>query len=367
MDNFVLIVKIVYYFVFIAALYLYAKYNYRRDKNKKFGLVALVIFAILFGIYGIICGPPGENIGDRANYAMRFENSAFEASVRESSLGLYTVESVIHIFSNQSSVLFFVISVVYFCINIYCYKRLKNATPMYLLMFFLCSLGLFGFYALKQAMSIAFMNLALTKYFQGKKIFAIGFLIIAILFHEAAWVVIPCFILAKLCNGSKNRQKFIYICMAILVASFPLVSSVFVDIFGHIPGMTNQLSQYVDETGSMLMDINIFTIMKSFPYYIITIVAIACRDKFKDKIENYDFLLVLAVFCSVFSVLSIYMYWMFRFGLYFYAPCFILASQFALRLEGRNAKIFKVSVVGILLVLMIKLLVQYYFIYGGIV
>lgn len=238
---------------------------------------------------------------------------------------------------------------------------------MYLLLFFLCTLGLYGFYALKQAMSLAFMNLALTKYFQDKKIFAIGFLVVAILFHEAAWIVVPCFALAKFCDGHKSRQTFILVCMIALAVLFPLISNVFVSIFGHIPGMEKQLSQYVDESGSILIDINMLTVVKSLPYYIITIVAILYREKFKDKIENYDFLLMLSVFCSAFSILSMYMYWMFRFALYFYVPCFILATQIVLQLQGRNRKIFKVAVVGTLLVLMVKLLIQYYFIYGGIV
>lgn len=367
MDNLVLIIKIAYYLLFVLALFLYAKYKYKKDETKKFGIVALVIFAVLFGIYGIICGPPGESIGDRANYLYRFEDPFFESRVKADSFGLYVIEMFLHLFTTNGSVLFFTISVLFFCINIYCYKKLKSATPMYLLLFFLCTLGLYGFYALKQAMSLAFMNLALTKYFQDKKIFAIGFLVVAILFHEAAWIVVPCFALAKFCDGHKSRQTFILVCMIALAVLFPLISNVFVSIFGHIPGMEKQLSQYVDESGSILIDINMLTVVKSLPYYIITIVAILYREKFKDKIENYDFLLMLSVFCSAFSILSMYMYWMFRFALYFYVPCFILATQIVLQLQGRNRKIFKVAVVGTLLVLMVKLLIQYYFIYGGIV
>lgn len=367
MKDLLLIVKIAYYLLFVASLYFYVKYKYKKDSTRKFGIVALIIFAIIFGIYGIICGPPGESIGDRYNYSWRFETPGQEKYNMNQSLGLYAIETALQLFTRSSSILFFTISVLYFCINIYCYKRIKASTPFYLLLFFLSTIGLYGFFALKQALSLAFINLALTMYLDNKKIPALLFLVIAILFHEAAWIVIPCFILAKLCKGSKMRQTLVYVGMIAIAVFFPQISKVFVNLFSHIPGMGDQISSYVDETGSVLIDMNIFTILKSVPYYLITVVAVLYRKRLKDKIDNYDFLLVLSVFCSIFSILSMYMYWMFRFAMYCYAPCFILASQIANHLCEKNLKLFKVAVAGGLLILMIKLLIQYYFIYGGIV
>lgn len=367
MSDIILIVKMIYYFVFVFGLFLYARYKYKKDKGNKFGLVALVFFAILFGVYSVICGPPGESIGDRHNYALRFEDVGYEQIVKDNSIGLYAVESFLHLFTTSSSVLFFTISVLFFCINIYCYKKLDDATPFYLLLFFLSTIGIFGLYALKQAMSLTFVNLALTKYFQNKKVWAIVALIIALLFHEAAWVVVPCFILARFCKGSKLKQAFIYSVVIVLAVLFPQISKIFVSVFSHIPGMSSQIGSYVDDSGSMLIDMNYFTIVKGLPYYIISVVAISCRRYFRNKINNYDFLMVLSVFCSIFSILSMYMYWMFRFAMYCYIACFILASQLALHLQERNGKIFRVAVVGALMFLMIKLLAQYYFVYGGIV
>ena len=370
MNDFQLISKVIYYLLFVLLLFLYARYKYKKHDNDgkgKFGILALIFFAILFGVYGILCGPPGERIGDRHNYALRFENTGYEELVKENSVGLFVIESILQLFTRNSSVLFFCVSVLYFCINIYCYKKLKVATPFYLLLFFLSTMGLYGFFALKQALSLAFINLALTKYFQNRRFQALVFLVVAILFHEATWIVIPCFILAKLCKGSKIRQLMVYISAIIVAVLFPQISSFFVSVFSFIPGMENQISSYLDESGSILIDLNIFTIMKSAPYYIITITAFLFRKKLKDSIENYDFLLALSVFCSIFSILSLYMYWMFRFAMYCYVPCFILASQIALHLKVENAKVFKIVTVGILLALMVKLLIQYYYIYGGIV
>ena len=290
-----------------------------------------------------------------------------EEFVKKQSLGLYAIEVILQLFTRNSAVLFFTISVLYFCINVYCYKNLKEATPFFLLIFFLSTMGIFGFYAMKQSMSLAFVNLALTKYFQNKKVWAVVALILAILFHEAAWVVVPCFILAKFCKGSKMRQLTIYALIIALAVFFPQISSLFVKLFNYIPGMEGQMDAYIDDSGSMIVDMNIFTVVKSLPYYIISFLAVIGRNRFRDKIKNYDFLMVLSVFCSIFSVLSMYMYWMFRFAMYCYVPCFLLASQFAVLLKEKDAKIFKIAIAGILLLLMVKVLTQYYFIYGGIV
>lgn len=367
MNSVLQVIKIIYYIFFVFSLFFYANNKYKKDKTKKFGGIALVIFSLLFGFYGVICGPPGEYTGDRHNYAVRFETPGYEELTKENSLGLFVVESAIQTFTRNSSALFFVVSVIYFCINIYCYKKIEDATPFYLLLYFLSTIGLFGFFALKQALSLAFINLALTKYFQNRKILAALFLVVSILCHEAAWIVIPCFILAKLCKGSKIRQTLIYISMIMIAIFFPQISKLFVNAFSFIPGMSNQIDSYIDGSGSILVDLNVFTIVKGLPYYLITVAGIMFRKNFKDKINNYDFLLVLSVFCSIFSILSMYMYWMFRFAMYCYAPCFILASQLAIHMQVKNAKLFKIAVAGILLALITKLLMQYYFIYGGII
>lgn len=367
------IIRVVYYLLFVLVLFLYARYRYKRSrasngKISKFGLVALVIFTVVFGIYGVICGPPGESVGDRYNYAVRFENSRFEESVKENSLGLYVVESGIHLFSNNSSVLFFVVSALFFCINIYCYRKIDETIPVYLLLLFLSTFGLFGFYALKQALSLAFANLAFTEYWCGKKrIWSVMFLVVAILCHEAAWILLPCFLLARYCGGSSVKRAFLYVGVVVVAIFFPQISKYFVSLFSDIPGMESQINSYANEAGAISVDMNYFTIFKSLPYYIMTLVAIICRKRYKDRIKNYDFLLVFSILCSVFSLLSMYMYWMFRFALYCYVPCFLFAAQISRKMEERNGRTFKAVIVCVLLFLMIKLLLQYYFIYGGIV
>lgn len=367
MNDLLLIVKIAYYVLFVFSLFFYARYKYKKDKTKKFGMVALIVFSVLFGFYGIICGPPDEYTGDRHNYSIRFEDPGYGELVKDNSLGLYAVESVLHIFTNNSGVLFFTISVLYFYVNIICYKKLKDATPLCLLLFFLTNLGLYGFLALKQAPSLAFINLALAYYFQKRRTPALISLTIAILFHEAAWIVVPCFILARLCKGSQIRQLLVYISMVAVIVLFPQISSLFVKAFSFIPGMDSQIGNYVSDSGSVLVDLNIFTIIKSLPFYLITIAGLLLRKDLKSRIDNYDFLLALSVFCSILSVLSMYLYWMYRFAMYCYLPCFVLASQLASHMKEKNAKLFKIFIVGVLFVLLIKLLMQYYFIYGGII
>ena len=367
MNDLLLIGKIAYYLVFVFCLFIYAKYKYKNDRIKKFGLVALIIFGIIFGVYGIICGPPGESIGDRHNYVRRFETPGQEEYMKNQSIGLWALESIIQLFTRNGSVLFFVVATVFFVVNIYCYKKCKESRPLYLLLFFLSTVGLWGFFAMKQALSLAFANLAHVYYMEGNKKWAIPFLIVAILCHEAAWIVIPCLIAAEYGKKSKVRQWVLYIILFAIAIFYPQISKYFISLFSYLPGMDTQVGNYVDSSGSMIVDTNFFTIFKSAPYYIITIFAILYRKKLRDKIKNYDFMLVLSVFCSIFSVLSVYMYWMFRFATYFYLPCFLLIVQILEHLEESNRKILIVLIVSIMLGLMVKLLLQYYFIYGGII
>lgn len=367
MTDFLLIAKVLYYLFFVLALFLYARYKYKSDKTAKFGWVAFFVFAVLFGIYSVICGPEGTE-GDRYNYAVRFENINQAKYVLKDSLGLYAVESVLHLFTTNSNVLFFVISIMYFCINIYCYKKTKEATPFYLLLLFLSPFGLYGFYWLKQAPSLAFANLAYTKYLQEKKIPSVIFLIVAILFHESALIVLPCFLLAKHFGNTKAKRRAVCSTLLVIIVLFPLLSNLAVNVLGNIPWLESQLSNYVDASGSMVIDTNYFTAFKALPFYIITFAGFLFRSSVKDKIKHYDILLMLSVFCSALSLMSVYMYWMFRFATYFYVPCFILAAELYQNLKySNNRKIFASVITLILLVLMIKLLLQYYFIYGGIV
>lgn len=368
MDVFLYIVKILYYLAFVVSLFFYARYKYKKDKITKFGWVALILFAVAFGAYAIICGPPGESTGDRSRYAVRFENTGYENFTMKSSLGLYLLQEFLHLFTWDSSVLFFVVGFLFCVINLYCYKKTEKEVPLFLLLLFSARYALFGFFALKQALALAFVNLAYTAYWRDKKWWALLALVVVVLFHESALIMIPCILIAEFCKKTDKRRKILYGISMALVLLFPLIGNLFVKVASLMPWLGGQLANYVNGDGFLALDFNFFTIFNSLVYYVITAVVLVYRKKLKEKIENYDFFLILAIFCSVFSLLSMYMYWMFRFAMFFYVPTFILATQIYQNIENkRKRKIFLCSVVGILSVFMIKLLVQYYFIYGGIV
>ncbi len=368
MDELLYIIKILYYLAFVVSLFFYARYKYKKDKSTKFGWVALILFAVVFGIYAIICGPPGESTGDRSRYAVRFENTGYENFTMKSSLGLYLLQEFLHLFTWDSSGLFFVVGFLFCAINLYCYKKTEKEVPLFLLLLFSARYALFGFFALKQALALAFVNLAYTAYWRDKKWWALLALIVAILFHESALVIIPCILIAEFCKKTDKRRRILYGVSMALVLFFPLIGDLFVKVASLIPWLGDQLANYVNGDGFLVLDFNFFTIFNSSVYYAITIVALVYRKKLKEKIENYDFFLILTILCSVFSLLSMYMYWMFRFAMFLYVPAFIFAVQIYNNIiNRRKKKIFLCLVVGILFIFMIKLLAQYYFIYGGIV
>ena len=92
------------------------------------------------------------------------------------------------------------------------------------------------------------------------------------------------------------------------------------------------------------------------------------EKKENSKIDNYDKYLTLCIICCLLTVLSLYMYWMWRFAAFCYFPIFVFAANMYKNDTNHDRKaIYLFLLVSSLFALNLKLLIQYYFIYGGIV
>ena len=190
---------------------------------------------------------------------------------------------------------------------------------------------------------------------------------LAITFHESAWIVIPIYF-ALIFSKSKTSRFLSYSILLICVIFFRQISTILVNLFSFIPGISDQIVSYIDEKGGIVAEENYFTILKGLPYYFITIFAFVKRNVLKDKIKNYDKFLMISFFCSIATLLSFYMYWMWRFAAYCYFPVVVFASIIYSRLTKSKEKMMFASFIVLTLgALMVKLLIQYYYIYGGIV
>lgn len=379
METLTYILKMLYYLVFALCLYSVAQRNafvgssdsYSGSKQsfgtivihkKRIPIVLILLFCVVIGYYGMICGQV-PIASDRRNYAVRFSNDSFSETVKASSLGLYILESFLHLFSYDPYVLFFAIPFVCLALYLFAYNDWDDLTPLAMLMLVMSACINYSFYQFKQAPALGFMALSFSAFFKRKKIPCIIYLIIAIIFHESAWVMIPLYLVML---GSKNRWVRIgeFVFLAVCVVGFASLNSIMIRLFNYIPGMSFQLQAYLNDSGAVSIDSNLATIVKGIPYYIITGVGIAQRPYLKEKINGYDKYLTLSIFGSACILISAYMYWMWRFGSYTYFPMFIFASLIH-REIGKNAKVFKYSVVLSLFFFTFRAFAQFYFLYGG--
>lgn len=379
MTYIVYILKILYYFAFVFLMYWLAKNacNQRRivfsaggialgqkDNEKRMLLRSVLFLCILVGVYGIICGQV-PYLSDRGNYARRFADDIYLMNVKSNSVGLYWVEVVLHLFTHDPKWLFFAIPFLCLLLTLIAYNSFPDIVPEALLFTGLSSYCTESFYLLKQAPAVAFVALAFAFYFKDKKLGSILFIVIAICFHESAWIVILIFAAIYGFN-SKFVKVVCYLCLFASMFFFPQVSRMIANLVNLIPGMNMQLSGYLDETGAIQKSMNYLTAFKGVPYYFVSVIAFVKRPVLKSRIGNYDIYLFLSCFVSVTVFLSSIMYWMWRFGAYCYFPVFVFASLIYREMDSmREKQQFKYFFGFLLGFFTLRSLCQYYFLYGG--
>ena len=363
-------IKIVIYFVLFYCVHKTAKTH--RNKNK-FPGYAIIGYAILFGIYAILVGNPVPT-SDRYNYGIRFMDPGWNIS--SESIGLNFLYDVLRPISLNPDFLFFSVEAIYVAIALLAYRCYKGARSESLLFLFSSTFPIFGFMGLKQAVSQGIITVVMALYFslaQERNIAYKFFLdllmlvlmISAILFHETS-LVVP-LILFFTAFWKYKLVRFVgYIAMVSGLLAFGYILNTFLLQVGDISEeLASQTEHYQNSddgfTGSVL------TIVKGVPFYIISFIAIRNRRKYVHIIDNYDKYLFLSLFISCAVAASAYNYWMFRFAFFFYLPVFVFASElrFAMYQSGLSIKWYHWSYV-IMLLLSIKELSQYYFLYGGV-
>lgn len=379
MGTFVYLSKILYHFFLSFILYKIAVYcekhtkslaivfNKRKifniRKKRSLHLFFIIVFCFLEGIYAIICGPQGVYIADRAFYAKRFSLDIFTPA---SSVGLYYIQSFLRELTDNPDVLFFVVGALYLLVTCIVYNKAQTDATVWILIGASQYL-LFGCYQLKQALASAFVAMSIIFFQRDNKIFCFFCLVIAILFHEVAWVMVPIYFI--LYNEKSKIIKFVgYSALILSILGFNYMSNYAISIAtGIIPGMSSQLALYVDSAQELIVDNNFMTICKGLPFYLITIEGIVYRRELKNIIPKYDACLFLSCFVSTMYFLSAFMYWMWRFGELVYLPVFIFASQLYQKSNNKNAKIVFYLIIVLLALFTYRKLFISYFTYGGLV
>lgn len=326
----------------------------------RISLWEMILLSFLLGVFAVICSPDGYKL-DRKYYAARFEDGYLDQLPK----AMQVVYSILRTVTADPNVLFFTVS--FFClfITLVAYRQTNGATSQTITLLVLSDYCLLSLYLIKQAPSIAIATLSIAMLLKKKYLGAIGFLLIAVFFHESALVLFPLYLILI---GSERRWVRVleYCFLGLCVIAFSFVSShalSFVREF--IPELYEEIKGFLGSDGNIVQNFNFLTAIKGFPYYFITIYGLVNRKKFIEVIKNYDKYLVLCVFASTMIILSSYMYWMWRFGVYCYFHMYIFYSFLVKHSDRKNKGLLMFVVLGSSAFLTFRYLYQIFFLYGG--
>lgn len=338
---------------------------YRRDEwSRGIGVMTILCFCLLEGIYSFICGPYHVYLVDRGVFAARFIRGHYS---RSSSVGLYYIQNILRQFTLNPDVLFFVVAFLFLLITMYAYNLSRDATPKALLYMCMSQYLLYGCYQLKQAMAAAFAALAIVGFLEKRKTALIMGTVCSIAFHESGLVLIPLFVIMY---GSKSRMIQIlgYTVLVSFVFFFSQSSRVAVRVVTDlIPSMKAQLAGYLDESGGIETGGSILAALKGFPIYYITLRGFLERRKLKRAVPDTDRYLLLCMFASIATASTVWMEWMWRFSELVYLPVFIFASRMREELPEEKRNIYDLVICGSLGFFTYRKLLISYFTYGGLV
>ena len=364
--------KIFSYFAFVVSILIITKLPQRKRllKTQKrldisdynnLNLFSIIWLSVLLGFISIIVSRI-PYASDRYNYVVRFVNYWDSPWT----IGLNFLADMIHLFSNDPRVLFFIVSFLSLFITLIAYNFFDNSNFLGLIFMSLSLYNVYSFYLLKQSLSIAFAAISIAALLKNRYFISISFLLFSISFHEAAYILIPSYFIFI---GAKKKwiRGLEYLFMIISILLFGgLANTAFNIVNEWFPSLSDDVMGYFDSNNDIILSSNIFTWVKGLPYYIITGYAVIRRRILKARIKKYDSYLLMGVFASGFYLMSFHMYWMWRFGSYFYFPLFIFAGQIIKSTTDGNERIFLVSVLSISLGLIsLRYLSQIIFLYGG--
>ncbi len=328
-------------------------------RKPKIGIISMIVLSAIFGWYSIIVSSYPYT-ADRHNYALRFDwNNPW-------TVGLNAVARFLHLFTNDVNSLFFTISFLCALLTLFAYRISREGQKEAILLLTCSDYLIFSFAGLKQAPAMALGCIAFVLLLRKKYLFSVLSLIVAILFHESAYALIPLFLI---CVVGKNRwlRYISYLCMVAFLFFFSGMTRVSLGIIGkYLPDLLNETSYYQDSSGGISVSYNFLVALKGLPIYIITLFALCKRSQLKNRIVDFDKYFIVSVFTSVVILLSTYSYWMKRFALLCYEPVFIFASELYNRDDNREeAHNFLYILVIITAFFTLRYLFQIFFLYGG--
>lgn len=184
-------------------------------------------------------------------------------------------------------------------------------------------------------------------------------------FHQAGYILIPLYFLIK--KKFTDCKLLIYVLLFLLVLIFlnPILSVVEYLIRGIVPRLSNKIMDY--STSVYESESNRFLVaLKGLPYYVVTIEGLVHRKNGRQKYEHYDSYLMISIFCSFTSLLSIVSYWYQRFPMLFIVPICLFVTMVIDSIYDTEKKLYtKMTIFGSFFLMTFRSVFLAYYNYGG--
>lgn len=308
------------------------------DKKKAISFSQFLIVSLLFGVCAMTLSPYGPRM-DRALYGERFI-----ANRLSDSIGLNLLSNFLRKFTNSQYIYFMFVAFVTMMLFLIAYKLSTDSSSETLLIFLCSEAIVMSFGILKQSIAMGIGSIALVILIDNRekiqKIVAVSLIGVAVLFHESALILL---LYAALILFSKNRivrHGIIFFCIFAVLFFNRIISPMIGLVQTVSPELSRQIIGYLNESGSIILQANITTIFKAEPIYFLTLYIILHYKSLRKLFPNIDRNMVLCVLTTTFHLMSYYMYWAFRFSLYFYLPVCIIGVRIMKTTRNRQDAIF---------------------------
>lgn len=334
--------------------------------KKKMGIGMILFLSILFVSLNFLVTKLSVAVGgDRQNYMLNFYG------IRPSpSAGLTVIISVVRKFTQNVEWLWYVATLIVMTITLLGYRISQEATPKALLFFLTTQYVFTTFVNMKQCyanglLSLCFV-LALRNRGMRDRFFSVVLIFLAYLFHPTALIALPlCLIMWK---EKSARSVFIFfiVLVVFLLTLKPLLSFIVPSLSSVAPSLSGKIEVYMAEMENEARATVSPTVVKGFPYYVITALACVKRHALKNKIRNYDNYLILSGALASIYMASFYNGWIYRLAYYLYLPIAIFYCQIMRFVRGWQKRLLlDLVVMGVISLVTIRYLIVIYLNYGG--
>lgn len=379
MQELIYSLKILLYIIFVLIVFLIAKKDSKREKQIKeyklsgskiiancnnvpmnFSKFGIIVCAIIFGLYSVIVSVR-PYASDRSYYVLLFGNNILEYQLPK---GYAIFSKLIFNISNNPDFLFFSVGFIIMLLTLILYRKCEDSNYYGILLLFFSLYFIYTFHLLKQGIAIAFGSFCLMNLINRRFIKAVIYGIIAYLFHESALILIP--IALILLGGKSKTLRFAeYIVAIAFVLGFAVLAQRISNIIGGLfPSLNTEFGTYFNNLA--FSGEGLATAIKGLPIYYITIISMVKRKELQNTITNYNKYMILSCFVSFTYLLTAYMYWMYRFGLYGMFFVCIFFGKILKNLRNKKERLIHGFIVyGFTIILTLRYLYQMFFNYGG--